>query len=92
MLHPSAMLYQRFCMFLIKFRNFDTFEIFAINRSVHKRALEGDGEKPSRQEHEGPPPYTILAKTKKTIMMDVSQRPGSQKSQKYTASRTFWIC
>ena len=36
------------------------FEVFAINRSVHKRTLEGDGKKTSRREHEGPHPYVFL--------------------------------
>ena len=30
------------------------FEVCITNRHVHKRTLEGDGEKPSRHEHEGP--------------------------------------
>ena len=35
------------------------FEVFIINRSEHKRTLEGGGEKPSRHEHE--PALIILS-------------------------------
>ena len=52
--HQNAMLYQRFCMLLIGFLYVDTFQVFAIKRSVRKRTLEGDSEKPSRHNNEGP--------------------------------------
>ena len=52
--HNTAMFYERFCMYLIRFSYFEIFEFFTINRSVHKRTLAGNGEKPSRQENEGP--------------------------------------
>ena len=37
------------------------FEVYAINRSVHKRTLEGDGEKTSRHENEGRKPEANIA-------------------------------
>ena len=48
------MSFQRFWMLLIRFCHFGIFEDFAINRSVHTRTSQGDGEQPSRHEHEGP--------------------------------------
>ena len=48
------MLYQTFCMLLLRFLYFDIFDDFTINRCVHARTLEGGGEKPSRHENEGP--------------------------------------
>ena len=82
------MLYQRLCMLFIRVWYVDVFAVFTINRSVHKRALEGDGEKPPPHENEGP---LLICVFYFWFMMDVSQRPGSQKSWNSTASRTFRI-
>ena len=56
------------------------FEDFTINRSVHTRTLEGDGEKPSRHENEGP---LLIRFFYFGFMMDVSQRRTSQNISKF---------
>ena len=65
------------------------FEDLMINRCVHTRALEGDGEKPSRHDNEGP---FFLLSVYFGCAMGVSQRPGSQKSKNSKVSNTFRMC
>ena len=62
------------------------FADFTINRFVHTRALEGDGEKPSRHANEGP---LLILPLSFSFMMDVSQRAGSPKSRNPKDPRTF---
>ena len=52
-------------------------EVFTINRNVHTRALEGDGEKPLRHEHLG---CLLIRFFYCWFMMDVSEMQGSQTS------------
>ena len=66
----NVMVYQMFRMLLIRFWYFDMFYGFGSNRRVHKRTFEGDGEKPSRHEHEGP---LLILFLYFWFMMDVSQ-------------------
>ena len=60
---------------LIRFGYYLNVEDFTINTCIHTLTLEGDGEKLSRHENEGPfhrlPFFIVFFK------MDVSQRPAS---------------
>ena len=55
-----------------------------MNRCVHARALEGDGEKLSRHEHEG---TLLILSFSFLFMMDVGQMPGSHRSSNSETSR-----
>ena len=46
-----------YCFILL---SVDDSEHFAMNRLVHACTLEGDSEKSSRNENEGPHPYTFV--------------------------------
>ena len=47
-----------FAIMLIRFRHLVNFQVSIINRCIHTRTSEGDGEKPSRHENEGPLQYS----------------------------------
>ena len=52
------------------------FEVFAINRSVHKRTLEGDGEKSSRNENGGPLLILLLV-----VLFHAGRKPKARISE-----------
>ena len=51
---PKCYALLTFCTLSIRFWYFDNSDDLTINRCIHARTLEGDGEKPSRHENEGP--------------------------------------
>ena len=70
------------------FDEFDDFDDFCINRCIHIHTFEGDSQKPSRQENEGP----LLILSLFVLFYDgCKQKPRASTSLDSDTSRSFRI-